>query len=34
MRETYRAKIEPEKEERSKRQAARVLSEKSKKGGK
>ena|GEM_PF-6334549 len=34
MRETYRAKIEPEKEERSRRQAARVLSEKSKKGGK
>jgi len=34
MRETYRAKIEPEKEERSRRQAALVLSEKSKKGGK
>ena len=34
MRETYRAKIEPEKEERSRRQAERVLSEKPKKGGK
>lgn len=34
MREVYRAKIEPEREEQSRRQAARVLSEKSKKGGK
>jgi hypothetical protein len=33
MREVYRAIIEPEKEARSIRQAARVLSEKSKKGG-
>jgi len=33
MRETYRAKIEPEKEERARQQAARVLAEKSKKGG-
>lgn len=34
MRETYRPIIEKEKEARSKRQAAKVLSEKSKKGGK
>lgn len=34
MREVYRPIIEPEKEARSRRQAARVLSEKSKKGGK
>jgi hypothetical protein len=34
MREVYRAVIEPEKEARSRRQVARVLSEKSKKGGK
>jgi len=34
MREVYRAVIVPEAEARSKRQAARVLSEKSKKGGK
>jgi len=34
MREIYRPIIEPAKEARSKRQAARVLSEKSKKGGK
>jgi hypothetical protein len=34
MREKYRAVIVPDQEARSKRQAARVLSEKSKKGGK